>query len=281
MLLFRDERSLRRLVLELARNRAAAADNPIIALPDESSAGWIHDLWRSSAHAPARIVSLSECSVPGADLAIVDVSVKNVVRCREAILLPDVAGHFVVADWRSLHVDIGRGPRVAVVVPGTTFPGETGVATIAIERLRIAEELAARRNAVVILSGWSPNGGLPEAEQLRRLWRGVGASTLLTDTAARTTAENVVFTHSILQHISSVRRVTYVISWSNALRQHLLIRRAVTESAASTKLRILWGAGHARTLKPGLFGLLKMEEHVKAAFALLDGGIHAPDARLE
>jgi uncharacterized SAM-binding protein YcdF (DUF218 family) len=57
-----------------------------------------------------------------------------------------------------------------------------------------AGRLAASRSPqVVVFSGWAPNGGTSEAEQMRALWRGPDVELVLEPTAS-TTAENAART---------------------------------------------------------------------------------------
>jgi uncharacterized SAM-binding protein YcdF (DUF218 family) len=57
-----------------------------------------------------------------------------------------------------------------------------------------AAQLAERLEpAVVVFSGWAPNGGASEAEQMRALWRGPQVELVLEPTAS-TTAENAART---------------------------------------------------------------------------------------
>ena len=58
----------------------------------------------------------------------------------------------------------------------------------------LAEELEPR---VVVFSGWSPNGGPSEAEQMQNLWRGPEVELVLEPTAS-TTAENAARTLPLL-----------------------------------------------------------------------------------
>src|SRR5437867_13379568 len=92
-------------------------------------------------------------------------------------------------------------PR-ALVVPGNGRFDRSGGYLIsrACRRLvaeaeRLADQLAPR---AVVFSGGSPNGGMSEAEQMSRLWRGTEVELLL-ETTARTTAENASRTLPLLR----------------------------------------------------------------------------------
>src|SRR5438876_9700483 len=67
-----------------------------------------------------------------------------------------------------------NGP--AIVVPGNGMLARDGAYRISRSCKRLvaeAERLAGRRSArLVAFSGWAPDGGPSEAEQMRALWRG-------------------------------------------------------------------------------------------------------------
>jgi uncharacterized SAM-binding protein YcdF (DUF218 family) len=88
-----------------------------------------------------------------------------------------------------------NGP-LALVVPGHSH-GRSISATcrrLVAEAERLAEQLGPE---LVVFSGWSPAGGVPEAEQMRRLWRGPELD-LLVETTAATTAQNAARTLPLL-----------------------------------------------------------------------------------
>jgi uncharacterized SAM-binding protein YcdF (DUF218 family) len=86
---------------------------------------------------------------------------------------------------------------IALVVLGSSRrdrAGEYKVSRGCRQVVAHAAQLASRLDpAVVIFSGWAPNGGLSEAEQMRALWRGPETELLLEPTAS-TTAENAART---------------------------------------------------------------------------------------
>ena len=90
---------------------------------------------------------------------------------------------------------------LALVVLGSSRRDRAGVYRIsrACRRVvaraaQLAEELEPR---VVVFSGWSPNGGPSEAEQMQNLWRGPELELVLEPTAS-TTAENAARTLPLL-----------------------------------------------------------------------------------
>ena len=86
---------------------------------------------------------------------------------------------------------------IALVVLGSSRRERTGAYKISRGCRQVvahAAQLADRLNpAVVIFSGWAPNGGLSEAEQMVAIWRGSETELLLEPTAS-TTAENAART---------------------------------------------------------------------------------------
>jgi uncharacterized SAM-binding protein YcdF (DUF218 family) len=76
-----------------------------------------------------------------------------------------------------------------IVIPGHS---ERGRVSARCQRLLMqAAELAERRvPGVIIFSGWSPNGGASEAEQMLEAWPGRRDLELVTETTAATTAQN-------------------------------------------------------------------------------------------
>jgi uncharacterized SAM-binding protein YcdF (DUF218 family) len=91
--------------------------------------------------------------------------------------------------------------RTALVVPGHGGLGPDRVHRISRRCLRVvteAERLAeALEPAAVVLSGWSPSGGLSEAEQMREAWRGPHVE-LVVEPTARNTAQNASRTLPLL-----------------------------------------------------------------------------------
>lgn len=82
----------------------------------------------------------------------------------------------------------------AIVVLGSSMSVRDGTYRISRGCRRVvaeAERAAARLgSAVVVFSGWSPDGGLSEAAQMRALWRGPSEPELVVEETASTTAEN-------------------------------------------------------------------------------------------
>ncbi len=91
-------------------------------------------------------------------------------------------------------------PHLAVVVPGHSRRTRRGHISPTCRRLVAeAERLAVELEAgVVVFSGWSPVGGVSEAEQMRRLWRGPEGPELVVEETAQTTAQNASRTLPLL-----------------------------------------------------------------------------------
>ena len=78
--------------------------------------------------------------------------------------------------------------RLALVVPGHSR--RERISRTCRRLVAEAERLAERLEPdIVVFSGWSPRGGVPEAEQMRELWRGPETELVVEPTAA-TTAQN-------------------------------------------------------------------------------------------
>jgi uncharacterized SAM-binding protein YcdF (DUF218 family) len=99
--------------------------------------------------------------------------------------------------------------RLAVVVPGHSRRTRRGHVSATCRRLVAeAERLAAELEAgVVVFSGWSPVGGVSEAEQMRRLWHGPEEPELVLEETAQTTAQNASRTLPLLRERDVERAV--------------------------------------------------------------------------
>jgi uncharacterized SAM-binding protein YcdF (DUF218 family) len=90
---------------------------------------------------------------------------------------------------------------LALVVLGSSRRDRAGAYRISRACRRVvaeAAQLAERLEPqVVVFSGWAPNGGASEAEQMQKLWRGPDIELVLEPTAS-TTAENAARTLPLL-----------------------------------------------------------------------------------
>lgn len=116
------------------------------------------------------------------------------------------------------------GERTAIVVPGHGWLDLDGVHRISRRCLRLvreAELLASSTGAeVVVFSGWSPRGGVSEAEQMRDAWAGLAVE-LVVEPTARSTAENAARTLPLVLD-RGVRRVFVVCAPPHLFRTRLL-----------------------------------------------------------
>jgi uncharacterized SAM-binding protein YcdF (DUF218 family) len=127
--------------------------------------------------------------------------------------------------------------RRMIVVLGYSNGGRDRLHPICAERLERAAEIATARD-VVVLSGWArAPGSIPEAELMRRAWRGTAAQ-LVVDPDARTTAENA---WNALDDVvrTGAREVVVVTSRWHAARARAAFRavlrgRGVRVTVAST-----------------------------------------------
>jgi hypothetical protein len=91
--------------------------------------------------------------------------------------------------------------RTAVVVPGNgaiASDGEYRITGLCRQLVVEAERQCSSLSPVaVVFSGWSPQGGPSEAEQMRRAWRGQEVE-LVVEPEARTTVENASRTLPLL-----------------------------------------------------------------------------------
>jgi uncharacterized SAM-binding protein YcdF (DUF218 family) len=91
---------------------------------------------------------------------------------------------------------VGVKATLALVVPGQSRRDHISASCRRL--VAEAEVLAARlRPATVVFSGWSPRGGVSEAEQMRELWGGPEVELVVEPTAA-TTAQNAARTLPLL-----------------------------------------------------------------------------------
>jgi uncharacterized SAM-binding protein YcdF (DUF218 family) len=129
--------------------------------------------------------------------------------------------------------------RAAIVVPGHGRLDSDGIHRVSARCLRLvheAELLASDGEAdIVVFTGWSPDGGRSEAEQMRAAWRGASVE-LVVETTARNTAENAARTLPLLQE-RGVARAVVLTAPAHALRTRLLFRRIYRNSGVELAFR--------------------------------------------
>jgi uncharacterized SAM-binding protein YcdF (DUF218 family) len=149
------------------------------------------------------------------------------------------------------------GNRTAIVVPGHGWLDLAGVHRISGRCLRLvreAEQLVSSAEAdVVVFSGWSPTGGLSEAEQMRDAWRGPAVELVVEPTAA-STAENAARTLPLLLE-REVSDAIVVCAPPHLPRTRLLFRRLYSGSGVEVTFRV---ARLAPTLRAVAWELLAL-----------------------
>jgi hypothetical protein len=211
----------------------------------------------------------------GLGLAVLATDSAEPATAHDVVILPGVRTATVARRCETRLV-IGQPAGMVIVVPGTAAHRD-GIHALTAEtfgRLRRAEAIAGQNEVrAVILSGW--NGlvaqGLSEAEQMMQEWAGPDVPVIL-DEAARTTAENALCATAIIAALGDVPSVTVVASWGNALRLRLAFRAARRARGPRAELSILWGIGHGASWRPGLAGLFRLRQHLRAGRAMLDHG---------
>ena len=127
----------------------------------------------------------------------------------------------------------------AIVVPGHGLHGRDGAYRISrgCRRLvREAERLARDAQAgVVVFSGWAPDGGVSEAEQMRALWGGPSVE-LVVEERARTTVENAARTLPLLLE-RGVSEAVVVCTPLHLFRAGVIFRRIYGGGGIAVRLR--------------------------------------------
>lgn len=185
---------------------------------------------------------------------------------------------------RRIALTVGAPAGEVVVVPGTarTVNGRHVLTAESFGRLRRAEDLVSRRPVrALILSGWNGRDGQSpsEAAQLLEAWQGLPVPVIL-DEAARTTAENALWSGSFTAALGDVRRVRVVTSWVSALRLGLAMRAALRPTGSRSRLSLVWGRAQAASWRPAIVGLVHLRRHLRVGRALLTHGPAHPNARL-
>jgi uncharacterized SAM-binding protein YcdF (DUF218 family) len=127
----------------------------------------------------------------------------------------------------------------AIVVLGNGNVTSEGVYRISggcVQLVGTAESLARDLAAdVVVFSGWSPDGGPSEAEQMRDAWRGPGVE-LVIEPTARTTAENASRTLPLLLE-RGIDTAVVVCAPLHAARTRFFFRRLFEPRGVATSVR--------------------------------------------
>jgi uncharacterized SAM-binding protein YcdF (DUF218 family) len=103
---------------------------------------------------------------------------------------------------------------------------------VVVETERLARELHPR---AVVFTGWSPNGGISEAEQMRALWKGPDVE-LAVEPTASSTAENAARTLPLLR-ARGIRRVVVVCTPLHLYRARWFFQRLFHAHGIETSFR--------------------------------------------
>ncbi|MFL5969266.1 MAG: YdcF family protein [Gaiellaceae bacterium] len=125
--------------------------------------------------------------------------------------------------------------RTAIVVPGHATRGR--ISTLCVALVREAERIAAAMPVdAVVFSGWAPQGGESEAEQMRAAWRGPAVELVLERTAA-VTAENAARTLPLLLE-RGIDRALVVCAPLHVYRARFFFGRLYAARGIATEFRV-------------------------------------------
>jgi len=160
---------------------------------------------------------------------------------------------------------------VAIVVPGNGAVGSDGVYRITDRCLalvdgaaRLADELDP---AIVVFTGWSPAGGLSEAEQMRDAWTGRDVD-LVVEPTARTTAQNAARTLPLLL-ARGVDHAVVVCTPAHAVRSRFFFGRLYRPHGVETEVRAVRVARSPRALAWEVVAMTVRRAQLRAASAEL------------
>ena len=161
---------------------------------------------------------------------------------------------------------------VAVVVPGHGAVDRDGVYRITGRCRRLvaeAEKLTRSLSpAAVVFSGWSPDGGPSEAEQMRRAWRGPTVE-LVVEPTARSTAQNASRPLPLLLE-RGVDRAAIVCAAPHLLRTRIFFGRLYRGRGIATQFHVLRATPPLSAIAWELAALPLLPWQLRAARAELD-----------
>ena len=132
-----------------------------------------------------------------------------------------------------------------------------------------AEQLADRlQPRVIVFSGWSPDGGPSEAEQMLALWNGPEVELLLEPTAS-TTAENAARALALLRE-RQIEHVAVVCTPLHAYRARWFFRRLYAAQRIRTTFHVARVAPTPSALAWELGALTVRSRQLRAAEAELE-----------
>ena len=128
---------------------------------------------------------------------------------------------------------------LAILALGSSRADRNGAYRISASCRRVvaeAERLARRLEPrVVVFTGWSPDGSISEAEQMRALWRGPQVE-LLVEPSASNTAENAARSLAFLRE-RGITRVVVVSAPLHLYRARWFFRRVYESHGIQTTFR--------------------------------------------
>ena len=135
---------------------------------------------------------------------------------------------------------MGRSPGFAPLIPGHGARGRDGVHQISaacLGLIREAERIAGVTAIdAVVFSGWTPNGGPSEAEQMRSAWRGPEVE-LVVEPTASVTAENATRTLPLLIE-RGIQRAVVVCAPFHLYRARFFFTRLFDPYGVETEFRV-------------------------------------------
>jgi DUF218 domain len=270
-----------RMAIELVRNSIIAHSNANVVTANIGRWPLLRSFLR---HQAQRFDAHVDETSTDADICVVGVGPEPVSASavRLAVALPGVQD--LPSAQRRIALTVGAPAGEVLVVPGTarTVDGTHVLTAESFGRLRRAEDLVSRRPVrALILSGWNGRDGHgpSEAAQLLDAWQGLPVPVIL-DEAARTTAENALWSGAFATALGDVRRVRVVTSWVSALRLGLAMRAALKSTGSRLRLSVVWGRAQAASWRPAIGGLIHLRRHLRVGRALLTRGPAHPSARL-
>ncbi len=164
--------------------------------------------------------------------------------------------------------------RVVVVLGYHEFgdDGRHGISAICRAAVRRAEAVAAEvRPRAVIFTGWSSNGGSPEADQMADEWRGRRDVPLIREPFAVNTAENAIRSLALLRTIEGAAEVVLVCSIRHFPRARYLFHRPYRRAGYVVRYRyVVWPLPSLPLVQGELSSITRMAADRRRALRLLD-----------
>jgi uncharacterized SAM-binding protein YcdF (DUF218 family) len=150
--------------------------------------------------------------------------------------------------------------------------GRHGISPICRAAIRRAEALAAELPPrAVIFTGWSSNGGPPEAEQMAEEWRGRRDVALIREPHAINTAENAVRSLALVRAIDGASEVVLVCSIRHFPRVRFFFGRLYRSQGYVTRYRyVLWPLPSLSLVRHEISSIFRMARDRRRALGLLN-----------